>query len=333
MAAPVAAVSIDWNQVLSVIIGTPLKILVIVALSVLSWFIVTTVIKRVTRSLVAKSEASRMTIARRTEHTSDLSSVLMAQRRKARAEAIASLLRSITTAFIVCVGALLVLAQLEINITPLLASAGVVGVALGFGAQSLVKDYLSGIFLILEDQYGVGDVVDLGPVVGVVEDVTLRITQVRDMSGVVWYVRNGEVVRVANRSQGWTLAIVDIPVAYDQDLDRVRQLVEKVADDMDADPQYDDMLLGKPAYAGVESVSGEAVTIRVTAKAAPEKQVAVTRIIRERVKLTFDRAGIHVPIIGANPAAPLPLDRPASSSQPGPGQPPPKVYGTGPLKP
>lgn len=332
MASP-AALTIDWSSVLDTFIGTPLKILMIVAACIVCWALIIKIINRVTRSLTTKSEANRQTVARRTEHTSDLSMVLMAQRRKARTEAIASLLRSVTTAFVVAVGALLVLAQLEINITPLLASAGVVGVALGFGAQSLVKDYLSGIFLILEDQYGVGDVVDLGPVVGTVEDVTLRITQVRDMSGVVWYVRNGEVVRVANRSQGWTLAIVDIPVAYDENLDRVRRLVESVADDMDADPQYDDKLLGKPAFAGVESVSGEAVTIRITAKAAPEQQVAVTRIIRERVKLTFDRAGIHVPIIGANvPNAPV-LDKPSTSSQPGPGQPPPKVYGTGPLKP
>jgi len=260
----------------------------------------------------------------------------MSQRRRARAEAIASLLRSITSAFIACIGVLLVLAQLEINITPLLASAGVIGVALGFGAQSLVKDYLSGIFLILEDQYGVGDVVDLGPVVGTVEEVTLRVTRVRDMSGVVWYVRNGEVLRVANRSQGWTLAIVDLPVAYDENLDRVKDLVEAVAEDMDQDPKYDSMLLDKPAFAGVESVSGEAVTIRVTAKAAPEQQVAVTRIIRERLKLTFDRAGIRMPVVGAGqvaaPAAP-PSGATPTSSLPGPGQPPPKTYGTGPLKP
>ncbi|MEI6624501.1 MAG: mechanosensitive ion channel family protein, partial [Actinomycetes bacterium] len=200
-------------------------------------------------------------------------------------------------------------------------------------AQSLVKDYLSGVFLILEDQFGVGDVVDLGPVVGTVEDVTLRVTQVRDMSGVVWYVRNGEVLRVANRSQGWTLAIVDVPVAYNEDLERVRQLVDAVATDMDGDSAYDGMLLDKPTFAGVESVSGEAVFIRVTAKAAPEQQTAVTRILRERLKLTFDRAGVIMPILGGEgQIAPIVSNRPASSL-PGPGQPPPRTYGTGPLKP
>lgn len=326
------AAEVDWQGAFKTFVGAPLKIAIVIVCCVVSWIILTSIINRVTKRLVNKAEEDRLTVARRTQHTSDLSAVLMSQRRRARAEAIASLLRSVTTAFIAGLGILLVLAQLDINITPLLASAGVIGVALGFGAQSLVKDYLSGIFLILEDQYGVGDVVDLGPVVGTVEDVTLRITRVRDMSGVVWYVRNGEVLRVANRSQGWTLSIVDVTVSYDEDLDRVKELVEAVAEDMDQDPQYDTMLLDKPAFAGVESVSGDAVTIRVTAKAAPEKQVAVTRILRERLKLTFDRAGIRMPAAGVTSVA-APAGAPPASSQPGPGQPPPKTYGVAPPKP
>ena len=192
---------------------------------------------------------------------------------------------------------LTILPLLGIDIAPLLASAGVIGVALGFGAQTLVKDYLSGIFMIIEDQYGVGDVVDVGPVIGTVEEVALRFTRLRDMSGVVWYVRNGEILRVANRSQGWTLAIVDIPIAYNENIDRVREIVDQVAVDMDEDPNYDELLLGKPTFAGVESVSGEAVVIRITAKAAPEQQVNVARTIRERMKLAFDRAGIVVPVL------------------------------------
>ncbi len=171
------------------------------------------------------------------------------------------------------------------------------GVALGFGAQTLVKDYLSGIFLITEDQFGVGDLVDLGPVIGTVEEVALRYTRVRDMTGVVWYVRNGEILRVANRSQGWTLAIVDIPVGYNEDMSKVREIVEHVATDMDEDPAYDDQLLGRPSFAGIESVSGEAVVVRITAKAAPDQQVVVARAIRERVKNAFDRAGIVVPMV------------------------------------
>ena len=145
--------------------------------------------------------------------------------------------------------------------------------------------------MILEDQYGVGDMVDVGPVVGTVEEVTLRITRLRDMSGVVWYVRNGEILRVANRSQGWTMASIDIPVAYDEDLEKVRSIIEAVAVDMDDDPAYDDMLLGRPEWAGVEQVSGDAVFIRIFAKTAPEQQAPLARELRERIKVAFDRAG------------------------------------------
>ncbi|MDP3972120.1 MAG: mechanosensitive ion channel, partial [Candidatus Nanopelagicales bacterium] len=177
------------------------------------------------------------------------------------------------------------------------ASAGIIGAAIAFGAQNLIKDYVSGISVILEDQYGVGDIVDLGPAVGTVENVTLRVTQLRDTSGVVWYVRNGEILRVANRSKGWTVSIVDVPVAYSENLAHVREVIERVADDMDADPHYDSMLLERPAYAGVESVAGDAMFIRITAKSAPNQQVSVSRAIRERLKIAFDEAGIKVPVL------------------------------------
>ena len=139
--------------------------------------------------------------------------------------------------------------------------------------------------------------VDVGPVSARWRRSALRCTAAARPVGVVWYVRNGEILRVANRSQGWTMAIVDIPIAYNEDIDRVREIVERVAADMDEDPDYDHLLLGQPQFAGVESMSGEAVVIRITAKAAPEKQINVARTIRERMKLAFDRAGIVVPVM------------------------------------
>ncbi len=277
--------------------GPPLQILIIVVLAIAIRWISVFVLNRIIKKMAAQGRRERLGETRRAERTQELSEVLMSQRRQQRAEAIGTLLRSVITAAVVIIALLLILPILGIDVAPLLASAGVLGVALGFGAQSLVKDYLSGIFLVFEDQYGVGDLVDLGDAVGVVEDVTLRITRLRDLSGVVWYVRNGEILRVANQSQGWVLAAVDIPVAYDENLDTVRRCIEAVAEDMYADPQYDDMLLGKPTYAGVESVSGEAVFIKVIAKAAPEKQIPLTRAIRARVKESFDRAGVRVPVV------------------------------------
>lgn len=294
---PLTAVQINKEDLLDWFVGTPLAILVIIAAAVAVRIVVSRLIDRVTKQAVDRSSGDRLVEARRATRTSEMSNVLMGHRRIQRAKAIASLLKSLATATIVVIAALLILAQFHIDIGPLLASASILGAAIAFGAQNLIKDYLSGISLILEDQYGVDDVVDLGPAVGTVENVTLRVTQLRDMSGVVWYVRNGEILRVANRSKGWTMSSVTVPIAYDEDLDHVREIIDKVATDMDDDPKYDSMLLDKPVYAGIESVSGDAVFIRVSAKSAPEQQGAVSMIIRERIKLAFDRAGIKVPVL------------------------------------
>ena len=286
-----------WSDIWTYLQGVPLKIIVIIVSALVVRWALIRILNRVVKRMSEKGRQERLGETRKAERTQELSEVLMSQRRQQRAEAIGTLLRSVITATVIIIALLLILPILGIDIAPLLASAGVIGVALGFGAQSLVKDYLSGIFLVFEDQFGVGDMVDLGEATGVVEDVQLRITRLRDLQGVVWYVRNGEILRVANQSQGWVLATVEIPVAYDENLDTVRHCVEAVAEDMYSDPQYDDMLLGKPAYVGVESVSGDAVYIKIVAKAAPEKQNPLARAIRARVKLAFDRAGVRVPVV------------------------------------
>lgn len=289
--------ALDW------FVGTPIKVAIVVVGSIGIWLLIVTLIKRVARRAVEHSSGDRLLEARRATRTEDMSRVLMQNRRQQRAEAIAALLKSLTTVAVVAVAGMLVLAQFDLNLGPLIASAGIIGAAIGFGAQNLIKDYVSGISVILEDQYGVGDIVDLGPAVGTVENVTLRVTQLRDLSGIVWYVRNGEILRVANRSKGWTVSVVDVPVAYSEDLTHVREIIERVANDMDEDPRYDSMLLERPAYAGVESVSGDAMFVRVTAKSAPDQQVSVSRAIRERLKLAFDAAGIKVPVL-ARPSVP-----------------------------
>ena len=294
----------DWVRTNALIIVATLVVSFIV------WWLLVRLIRRVTNQAKNRLDAQdRPGQARGVEGTQELTAVLMSARREQRFEAIAQLLRSITTFSIVSLALLIILGQLGVNMAPLLASAGVIGVALGFGAQTLVKDFLSGIFLVLEDQFGVGDVVDLGPATGTVEEVTLRVTRIRDLSGVVWYVRNGEILRVANRSQGWTMAIVDVPIAYNEDLDRVRRIVEEVGVAMDGDPAYDGILFGTPTYAGVESVSGDAVFVRVTAKAAPDQQMSAGRALREQLKVAFDKAGVRVPVLvrqnlpSANPPA------------------------------
>jgi len=253
--------------------------------------------------------------ARRENQTPRRASRILAQatganqaRRTQRAATTGAILKSTSTFVIFAMALLTVMGALGLPLGPLLASAGVVGVALGFGAQSLVKDFLSGIFMMLEDQYGVGDVIDTGEAIGTVEDVTLRVTKVRDASGIVWYIRNGEIIRVGNRSQGWSTALVDIPVGYSENLDVVLPLIRKIMHELEGDAAWADLLLEEPVVAGVESIAGSVVTVRIFAKCAPNENFSVQREIRERVKAAFDAAGIRAPQImqhfGGGPGGP-----------------------------
>nr|WP_257907209.1 mechanosensitive ion channel family protein [Janibacter limosus] len=180
-------------------------------------------------------------------------------------------------------------------LAPLLASAGVGGVALGFGAQALVRDYLSGIFMILEDQYGVGDFIDTGEAVGTVEEVTLRVTRLRDLDGVVWHVRNGEIIRIGNRSQGWSTVMVDLPFSYGEDVDRVIGIITDAVSRMKDDGHWSEVLRETPSVLGVETITAGTVTVRVFATCTPNENWGIQREIRRRVKEAFDREGIAGP--------------------------------------
>lgn len=217
------------------------------------------------------------------------------ERRKQRAGAMGSLLKSIVTAALAVVIGLMVIGEIGYEIGPLIASAGIIGVALGFGAQSLVKDFLSGIFMILEDQYGVGDVIDLGEASGEVEAVGLRVTRLRDVNGTVWYVRNGEVLRVGNMSQNWARSVLDIQVGYSENLDRVREVLREIAHDMWEDETFKGDIIEEPEVWGVERLDPDAVIVRVVLKTRPLAQWEVAREMRERIKERFDGLGIEIP--------------------------------------
>ncbi|MDR1711248.1 MAG: mechanosensitive ion channel family protein [Propionibacteriaceae bacterium] len=221
------------------------------------------------------------------------------ERRVQRMSTIGALLRSIATFTIVVIAVTTVLAILNVPVAPLLASAGVGGIALGFGAQSLIKDFLSGIFIVIEDQYGVGDLIDTGTVVGTVEDVGLRVTRLRDASGEVWYVRNGEILRVGNHSQGWSTAIADIPIAPDEDTHKALAVLEQVADELDADEEFASVLLERPTVVGVNAMSPNAVTLRMTAKTAPNQHWGVQRALLEQAQRDLTAADLRLAFPGA----------------------------------
>ncbi|MFI6512099.1 mechanosensitive ion channel family protein [Streptosporangium sp. NPDC050855] len=219
---------------------------------------------------------------------------ILAERRRQRSETMGSVLKHIASIIILGTAVLTVLERLTIPIAPLLTSVGIVGVAIGFGAQELVKDFIAGMFMLLEDQYGVGDVIDAGAAVGTVEAVTLRITRLRDADGRVWYVRNGTITRVGNESQGWSRATVDVPVAYTSDVPAVRDLLKATVEEMWEDPDLRSVIVEEPQVWGIEQISDTSVIFRISAKTLPSKQAEIARELRLRVKTALDRASIPI---------------------------------------
>jgi hypothetical protein len=218
---------------------------------------------------------------------------IIAERRHQRVRALGSILRSAASVTIFAIAGAVILGDLGINLAPLLASAGVVGIAIGFGAQNLVRDYLTGIFMLLEDQYGVGDVITVGEATGTVETMTLRITRIRDINGIVWHIRNGTIDQVGNQSQGWARAVVDFPVPYTADLATIRAIFDGVAEAAWSDPALRGVMLEKPEVWGAQDVSSYEVTMRIAARTAPLHQWEVAREMRARVKAALDAAGIY----------------------------------------
>lgn len=247
-------------------------------------------------------------------------------RTQARAATISTVSRSITTALVVLVAVTAVLSVLGASLTAILASAGVVGVALGFGAQNLVRDVLAGWFIVVEDRYGVGDIIDAGPpAVGTVERVTLRSTRLRDMNGTVWHVANGEILRVGNKSQSWSRALVDVVVSPEADVDRACRLLDEVARELHDDTDWSDRITGTPDVLGVHLIDPTGVTLRVVCDTEPAAQFEVERELRRRVLVAFERSAIplanlaRAPISGMYP----PVAGDPAALDDGPGDPPP----------
>lgn len=216
-------------------------------------------------------------------------------RSAARAETIGQVLRSFSTAVIFTLAAFYVVAELGLQLGPLIAGAGVAGVAIGFGAQSLVKDFLSGMFMLVEDQYGVGDVIDCGEASGTVEAVSLRTTRLRDVNGTVWHVPNGEIRRVGNKSQQWARALLDILVVTSTDVERAEDLLLEVATRVCAGDALAIDVLEPPEVWGVESMGPEGITLRLVVKTRPGSQWKVMRALRVAIQGAFLAEGIRTP--------------------------------------
>ena len=216
------------------------------------------------------------------------------QRAAQRARTLGATSASICAIVIYVIAIMLCLAELEVNLGPILAGAGIIGVALGFGAQSLVRDFLSGVFIVVEDQYGVGDIVDVGEASGVVEEVTLRATTLRGLDGTTWHVPNGEIRRAGNKSQYWARVVLDVPIAYDADIDAASTLIKGVADEVWRTCEAGEVL-EEPELWGLEDFGDSSMAVRVVMKTLPGSQWSMARTLRARIKEAFDREGFEIP--------------------------------------
>ena len=276
------------------LLGQPLTILAIVLGAIIVNRLARRLVKRGLRGLHSGPVKERLGAVRRRAPNALLETEEISLRATQRIEALATVLRSVVSVVIAAVALLLVLGEVGLDLAPLLAGAGILGVALGFGAQSLVKDFLSGLFILVEDQFGVGDVVDLDPgVSGVVEAVSLRTTRLRAVDGTVWHVPNGEIRRVGNKSQLWSRALLDIEVSYATDLERASAIIKAEAD---AVWNEHDEVLEEPELWGVENLGPNGVLIRLVVKTRPSEQWAISRELRQRIKAAFDREGIEIPV-------------------------------------
>lgn len=257
------------------------------------------------------------------QETQELASApLRAARIVQRTRTLGTVINSVLTVVVTGTALVLILTVLDVPVLGILGAAGVVAAGLAFGAQNLVKDILNGMFMVFEDQFGIGDIVDLGVASGTVESVGVRITSIRDVSGTLWHVRNGEILRVGNKSQGWARVIIDLPVPYNANIDSVKDVILATAKSLSADPEWRRKIIEHPEIWGVESVTAEALVVRLTVKTRSADQWAVARELRLRVKLALDELGVSVPslnrmVVDQNRTTPpAPLHDPEGDDEP-----------------
>lgn len=272
--------------------SVPVRVALIVVVALVVRLVLQLVIRRVVNRVITGVKRKQ-----NVEDTRELqASPVAAMRIVQRTRAFGGVLSSTVTTVVVLVSLVLIVSAIDPNATgafSLITAA--LGAGLGFGAQNVVRDVLNGLFIVAEDQLGVGDVVDLGQATGVVENVGIRVTAVRDVNGTLWYVRNGEILRVGNMSQGWARVILDLPVPYDADLEEARRRILDTAVAMRDDGRWKRLMLEKPEIWGIESISAEATVLRLVVKTRPGSKDEVARELRARLRTTLDELGLRLP--------------------------------------
>ena len=290
--APVSGIDAFFASKLWSTWGVPIHIVAIIVIAFLVRLVLRFVINRVVDRIVNGVKKRHELEDTQAVLASPLNAVRVVQRTRT----LGSVLNNIVSTVIVIVALLLIVSSLDSNITASFALiTGALGAGLGFGAQNIVKDVLNGLFMVAEDQYGVGDVVDLGAATGVVESVGIRVTQIRDVNGTVWFCRNGEILRVGNMSQGWSRVITDIAVPYDTDVQAVQSTMLATATDMATNSKWRARVVDRPEIWGIESISADNIVIRLVMKSRPGSKDDVARELRVRLKESLDAMGVKLP--------------------------------------
>lgn len=290
-----------WARFGEWVVAKPITLLVVVIAAALIARLVRWSITRSMKRLMVTGEANskrRKGLRRRTSNVL-LSSGDSSLRMQARFGTLNDVFRSIGTALVWLVAIVVAFDVIGVSLGPIIATAGIAGVALGFGTQTMVRDFISGFFIVAEDQFGVGDTIDLGNgAKGIVERVTLRSTHLRDSEGTVWHVSNGQITRVANKSQEWARALIDVVLPYNADIDAVSAVMQEVADSLQTDPKWGADILERAELWGIQEFDADGVHVRLVIKTKPAAQFAVLRELRSRLKTTFDERGIDFAYAG-----------------------------------
>jgi moderate conductance mechanosensitive channel len=301
---PIAELLAEWfgDGPLVTMLANSIDVVAQMILILLVAWVVVVLVRRVIRRMVRKASepvgpaAAPPGRVRRSLGLADDAGAGPSLRRAQRARALGAMAESIARAVIWTMAVITILGTtFGVNLGPLIAGAGIIGIAIGFGAQGLVRDVLAGVAMLAEDQFGVGDTIDVGDATGVVEGVSLRTTRVRDVTGTLWHVPNGEISRVGNMSQEWSRALLDIGVAYGTDIDLAAEIIGEVAGDMAQEPGHRETFLDEPEVWGVENLGDDSVDIRLVIKTQPGRQWAIARELRRRIKNAFDAAGVEIP--------------------------------------
>lgn len=267
---------LDLQAIIARLFTTGVRILIIILASLLGYYLLRVISQQLERLVKVEEYAT-------------------VNEREQRVKTLTTILRRTGLVLIAAIAAVMILSELRLNVGPIIAGAGIAGLAIGFGAQTLVKDIISGFFILLENQFAIGDMISVGGISGGVEKMTLRATFLRDLEGTLHVIPNGEIRILSNMTKGWARAVINVGVAYKEDVERVLATLERIGQEMWRDEGYRPLLLQEPTISGVEELGDSAMTLRIMVKTQPGKQWDVSRELRKRIKETFEEEGIEMP--------------------------------------